>query len=178
VITLVAVSVAALVLLAGCGGKSSPSGSATVDWANSLCSAITAWRTSVESAVNSVNSGNVSKSTLQKAADQVKSATQSFVGSVENLGKPETKAGAQAKTALDQLSTEISTERDKINTATSGITSLSGIIAAAPTVLNSLKTMRTDVSTTYKQLQTLDASGELSNAFKQASACTTLTKSA
>jgi hypothetical protein len=172
-----AVGVAALLLLTGCGSKSSSSSSATVDWANNLCTAITTWKTSVDSAVNSVNSGNVSKSSIQKAADQVKSSTQTFVDSIKNLGKPDTKAGAQAKTALDQLSTQISTERDKIDTATSGITSVSGIIAAAPTVLGSLKTMRTDVSTTYKQLQTLDASGELSKAFKQASACTTLTKS-
>ena len=177
VVLLLAVGLAALVLLSGCGSKSNSSTSATVDWASNLCTAITTWKTSVDSAVNSVSSSNVSRSSLQKAADQVESATETFVDSLKKLGKPQTTAGAQAKTTLDQLSTQISSERDKIKTATSGVTSISGIIAAAPTVLESLKTMRTDVSTTYKQLQTLDASGELSKAFKQANACTTLTKS-
>jgi hypothetical protein len=177
VIPPLAASVAAVVLFTGCGSKSNSSTSATVDWANNLCTAITTWKTSVDSAVKSVNGGNVSKSSLRNAADEVESATETFVDSVKKLGKPKTTAGTQAKTALDQFSTQISNERDKINAATSGVTSVSGIIAAAPTVLESLKTMRTDVSTTYKQLQTLDASGELSKAFKQANACTTLTKS-
>jgi hypothetical protein len=177
VVLLLAVGLAALVLLSGCGSKSNSSTSATVDWASNLCTAITTWKTSVDSAVNSVSSSNVSRSSLQKAADQVESATETFVDSLKKLGKQQTTAGAQAKTALDRLSTEISSERDKIVTAISGITSVRGIIAAAPTVLGSLKTMRTDVATSYKQLQTLDASGELSKAFKQADACTTLTKS-
>jgi len=37
--------------------------------------------------------------------------------------------------------------------------------------------MRTDVSTTFTELQAIDASGELSDAFKQASSCAPLTKS-
>ena len=110
-------------------------------------------------------------------ADQVTSATQTFADSVKNLGKPDTEAGAKAKEALDQLSTEIGTEKQKIETAISGVTDVSGVIAAAPTVISSLSTMRTEISTTFAQLQKLDASGELSDAFGQASACKSLTKS-
>ena len=169
---------AAAFLAAGCGSKgSTTSTSSAVDWASGLCGAITTWRTSVTSAVDSVTSGSVSKASLQSAASKVKSANQAFADSLKNLGQPGTDSGAKAKDALDKLSTEIGNERDKINSAISGVTTLTGVIAAAPIVLDSLKAMRTDVSTTFTELQAIDASGELSDAFKQASSCTPLTKS-
>jgi hypothetical protein len=169
---------AAAFLLAGCGSKGTTTSTAsTADWAGSVCTAITTWKTSVTSAVDSVKSGTISKSSLQDAADQVKSADQTFADSIKNLDKPNTKAGSQAKQSLDQLSTDITTEQQKISTAIEGVTSVVGIVTAAPIVLDSLKTMATDVSTTFKQLRTLDTSGELSSAFDQASACQSLTKS-
>jgi hypothetical protein len=169
---------AAGLLFAGCGSKSTTTSTqSTADWAGSVCTAITTWKTSVNSAVTSVKNGNLSKSSIQDAADQVKSADQAFADTLKGLGKPNTKAGAQAKQSLDQLSTDISTEQQKISTAISGATSVSGIVAAAPVVLDALKSMATDVSTTFKQLQTLDASGELSSGFSQATACQPLTKS-
>jgi hypothetical protein len=178
VIPILVASAAAVLLVAGCGGKGgSTSTTSTVDWANSLCTAITTWRTSVNSAVDSVQSGNVSKSSLQGAADQVESATETFVDAIKSLGKPGTEAGSQAEQSLDELSTEVDAEQQKINTAISGVTTVSGVISAAPVVLGSLQTMRTDISTTFRQLQSLDASGELSDAFNQASACSTLKKS-
>ncbi len=172
-----ALLVAAL-LVAGCGSKSTTTSTeSTTDWAGSLCTAITTWKTSITSAVDSVKSGSVSKSSLQKAADQVKSANQTFADTVKGLGKPDTKAGAQAKDSLDQLSTNITTEQDKISTEIDGATSVVGIITAAPVILDSLKTMGTDVTDTFKHLQTLDASGELSSAFDQASSCQSLKSS-
>ena len=169
---------AAALLFAGCGSKGTTTSTAsTADWAGSVCTAITTWKASVNSAVDSVKSGSISKSSLQDAADQVKSADQTFADSIKNLDKPNTKAGSQAKQSLDQLSTDITTEQQKISTAIEGVTSVVGIVTAAPVVLDSLKTMATDVSTTFKQLQTLDTSGELSSAFDQASACQTLKKS-
>jgi len=169
---------AAALLFAGCGSKGTTTSTAsTSDWAGGVCTAITTWKTSISQAVDSVKNGGISKSALQGAADKVKSANQTFAESIKNLGKPDTKAGSQAKQSLDQLSTDITSEQQKINTAMDGVTSVAGIVAAAPTVLGSLKTMASDVSTTFKQLQTLDASGELSSAFDQASACKTLKSS-
>ena len=172
-------ALAAVVLAAaGCGGKSATTTTtSTADWANGLCTAITTWKTSVDSAVGSVNGSNISKTSLQQAADRVKSANQAFADTIKGLGKPNTKAGAQAKQSLDQLSANVSSEQEKISSAVKGATSVSGVIQAAPVVLGSLQTMASDVSTTVKQLQGLDAAGELSSAFKQASACSGLGKS-
>jgi hypothetical protein len=169
---------AAVLLAAGCGKSSTTtSTTSTTDWANSLCTAITTWKASVTSAVDSVKSGNISKSSLQTAAKQVETSTQTFADTVKGLGKPDTQAGDQAKKSLDQLSTQIDDGLKQIDDAVSGATSVSGIISAAPVVLNTLKSMGSDVTTTYNQLQSLDASGELTDAFNQASACKTLNKS-
>ena len=165
-------------LLAGCGSKGTTTSTAsTADWADGVCSATTTWKSSVTSAVDSAQSGTLSKDSLQKAADQVDSATKTFTDTVKGLGKPNTGAGAQAKQLLDELSTQIDTERKKIDDAIGGATSVSAILSAAPVVLGSLEAMGTDVTNTFKQLRALDASGELSKAFDQSSACKTLTKS-
>ena len=168
-------------LLAACGSKgtttSTASTASTADWAGGVCSATTTWKSSVTSAVDSAQSGTLSKDSLQKAADQVDTATKTFTDTVKGLGNPNTKAGAQAKQLLDELSTQIDTERQKIDDAIGGATSVSAIVSAAPVVLGSLQAMGTDVTNTFKQFRALDASGELSKAFDQSSACKALTKS-
>jgi hypothetical protein len=165
----------AAAVLGGCGGKSNSM--STADWANGFCSAITTWKTSVTSTVNSVKSGNLSKSSIQGAADQFETATATFVDSLKKLGKPKATSGTQAKQAVDQLEAELETEKQKIKTTIGGISSVSEIAAAAPTVVASLQSMGSDVSATFKQLQSLP-SGEVKKAFNQASACKTLEKSA
>jgi hypothetical protein len=174
------------VLVNGCGTKkatttttaTTATTSATVHWADSACAAIATWKTSVGSAIGSVKLGNINKSSLQAAGGQLESATKTFVNAAKSLGKPDTKAGAQAKQSLAKLSTELRAEQKTIDTAINGAHGVTGVIAAEPTVLGSVKSMRTDVSTTVKQLKSLDGSGELADAFKQASTCTTLANSA
>ena len=56
----------AVLLVAGCGGGSSSSSSSspsTKDWADNLCSAISTWSTSVQTAGQSLKGGNLSKAT-------------------------------------------------------------------------------------------------------------------
>src|SRR5436305_10126807 len=98
-----------VVLAAGCGGSSSSSSSSSPspkDWANGLCSAIATWSTSVQQAGQKLKGGNLSKGDLKTTTTQIKDATSTFAGDLKALGKPDTDAGQQAKTAIDQLSTE------------------------------------------------------------------------
>ena len=87
-----AVVVALTILAAGCGSNKSAdttTTSSTVDWANGLCSALSTYQASLTSAAKSVT-GNLSKSGLQDAVDQAKTATDTFVTTTKNLGKPDT----------------------------------------------------------------------------------------
>jgi hypothetical protein len=168
-----ATAVAAVALLAaGCGSNKSAdttTTSSTVDWANGVCSAVATYQGSLTDAAKSVT-GNISKSGLQDAADQVKSATDTFVSETKSLGKPDTEAGKQAKTTLDTLSSQLDTDVSAVQSATG-----SGVLAAVSSISATLATAQKQITTAFDQLKGLDASSELSDAFSQASACSSLT---
>jgi hypothetical protein len=162
-------------VVAGCSKSSKPT--TTEAWADGLCSAITTWQGSISSAADSIKAGNVSKSALQSSAGNVKSATDTFASSVKKLGKPPTKAGAQAQQSVEALSGQLQDSAESIQTTVSGASGLTGVLGAVTSVSATLLTVGNDVRTTYNSLQQLDPSGELKTAFNQAPACKSLTQS-
>jgi len=164
-------------LAAGCGGSgSSDSSSSTPSaqtWAGNLCSSISDWGNSIKTATSSLK-GNVSKSSLQSALGDVSDATDTFVTDLKGLGKPDTDAGKQAQSALQNLATELDADSQAIKNAKS---SSNGTVATVSAVTASLAKMGDQISSTFATLQGLDAKGELSDAFKNASSCKNLTKS-
>ena len=175
---LIAVGASLAFLAAGCGSSgggstTTTSASATETWASGVCSSITTWQAAIKSAAGSVKS-DPTKNGLQTAADDAKSATQTLASDLKGLGKPDTQAGQQAKDSLDQLSTSLQQDVATIESAVKGVSGLSGALTAVPTVTATLATMRTQVKTTFTNLQGLDAKGELKTAFANSSACNSL----
>ena len=166
------VAVAAVVVLAflaaGCGSDKSSESNPTTDWANGVCGAVTTYRQSVTDAADSLKS-NVSQAGFKDATNQVQKATDTFVDKIKSLGKPETNAGEQAKTTLDTLSGQLQTGLDTVKNAGD-----QGLVQSLSTVTTALATAQTQIKTAFDQLKGLDAQGELSDAFKQASACDSL----
>jgi hypothetical protein len=159
---------AAAVLAAGCGKSKPPS---STEWANGLCSAVTTWRSSVGTAVDSVTKGNLSQENVQSAADDVKNATSKLADDVKALGKPDTDTGDQAKKSVDDLTNELDTEVQTIEDAVGNVSGTSGALSAVSVVSSTFLTMKTQLTTTFKQLKQLDPKGELADAFKSAEAC-------
>ena len=118
-----------------------------------------------------------STDSLQSAADDVKSATATLESDLKDLGKPDTEAGQEAKDAIDQLSSDLTTSTESIRDAVDGVSSISGIVGAVATIGTTLATMQSQVTTTDTTLKGLDAKGELQDAFEQASACQQLSSS-
>jgi methyl-accepting chemotaxis protein len=169
---ILAVALAGLAILAaGCGSKKQPT---ATQWANDFCSAVSTWRDSLQTAASSVNAGNVSKDTLQSAADDAKSATDKFVSKVRGLGKPPTDAGDKAQQEINDLSDEIDAGTKTIQDATKNVQGITGALSAVSTVTATLSTMGTQVQTTYENLRQLDPQGELQSAFHDADACQNL----
>ncbi|HEX4520210.1 MAG TPA: hypothetical protein VH063_11580 [Gaiellaceae bacterium] len=166
---------AAVVLAAGCGGskKADPA----TDWANSLCTAINTWKASVNSTADSLQGGNLSKSSIQSAGNDVQDATNTFVSSLKKLGKPNTQSGDQAKQSVDELSQQIHDGSQKISDEVKGITGVSSAFSAIPVVTSTLQTMGNEISATYTTLKGLDTSGELQTAFDKADSCKSLRSS-
>jgi methyl-accepting chemotaxis protein len=172
-----AATVAAGLLAAGCGGSSGDETTATADWANGLCSALTTWTSSVQSSANSLRGGNLSKNSLEIAADDIEGATNTLADDMRGLGKPDTQAGQDAKDSIDQLSDELDQGVEKIQDAVDDASGANATLSTVSTVTGALATMGTQISSTFDELQNLDSKGELEDAFNQADSCSTLRKS-
>jgi hypothetical protein len=171
-IALLPLIAAVALVAAGCGKSSKPE--TATEWAGSFCSSVTTWKDSVQSAAAPLKSGNITKDSIQTAFNDFKSATDTFVKSVKDLGKPSTNDGDQAKQDVDSLSTTINNDVQSIQNTVKGITNVTTALAAATSVSSTLSSMSSSVKQTYQQLQQLDPKGELATAFKNADSCKTL----
>ena len=177
---------AAALGVAGCGGSDDNGGNgnttssdqtSTEEWAGGVCSAITTWQDSTTSVTTSLQESGITADSVESSADDVKSATQTLIDDLQGLGTPDTDSGQEAKDDLDALSTELQNGVDEIESDVSDVSGLSDVANAISSVTSTLATMATQVSTTFSDLQSLDAEGELSDAFQQASSCDSLTSS-
>ncbi len=169
-----ALVVAGVALVAsGCGSKKQPT---ATQWANDFCAAVSTWRDSLQTASSSAASGGVSKDSLKGAADDAKSATDTFVKTIKGLGKPPTDSGDQAKQQVNDLSDQIDAGSQKIEDTVKGVSGITEALSAASTVTATVASMSKDVQTTYENLRQLDPKGELQDAFHEADACQNLRK--
>lgn len=168
----VAVLVVVLVVVAAGCGKSKPK--TATDWANSVCSAVSTWKSSLADATGSLQGGNVTKDSLQSAADDAKSATSKLTKDLKSLGKPPTESGAQAQQTVQTLSNQINTGMTTIQNAISSVTSVSNALNAVSIVTSQITTLKNDITTAYNSLVKLNPGGELQQAFQQADNCASL----
>jgi hypothetical protein len=173
---LVAAAIAVLALGASAcgGGKKSSSTSATEAWAGGVCSAFTAWKSSLDDVKSSLKEGglsSLSSAKLQQAENQVQDATNTLTKSLKKLGPPNTTSGATAKSAVSTLETSLSTSMSAIQAALPRNPSLADVVTALPTVTTELTNMATALSTAGTHLKSADVGGEIEQAFKQAPSC-------
>ena len=172
---MLAVPLLAVAVAAGCGGGGGNGGSTSAtEWADGLCSAITTWTSAISSATSSLQGEGASREGLKDAADEVESATETFVDDVKGLGTPDTEAGQKAKESLDQLADTVTEEVGKIKSAADDVSGASGVVAAASTISATLSTIGQQLASTFQELEQLDAKGELERAFEDAEACDAL----
>jgi len=163
-------------LAAGCGSDDSETSSAE-EWAGSVCTAVSTWTDSLRESLGSITAGNVSEDALRSAADDAKSATDTLVDDLRGLGKPDTEAGEQAQSSVEQLADDLREQADKIESAANDASGVSGVLGAVSTVTGALGQMSTAVSSTVSDLEKLDAQGELRQAFENAAPCQDLQSS-
>jgi len=153
---------------AGCG-KSKPK--TATDWANSVCSDVSDWTTSISDATNSLKSGNVSKDSVQKAVNDAKDATNTLTKDLKSLGKPPTESGAQAQQTVQKLSSQITEGVTTIENTVASVNSLSNAANAVSIIGSTLTVLKTDITAAYDSLVQLNPGGELQKAFQQADNC-------
>jgi hypothetical protein len=166
----VALSLLAVALLAGCGGDDGPPSAA--DWADDLCTALGDWTESITSAAESV-SAEPSRETLESAVDDVEGATQQLVDDVEGLERPDLESGQQAEASVDELSDSLSSEVEKVKETAENAT-LGNLSQSVSAISASFSAMGQQISTAFRELEGLDPGGELRTAFEEADSCSEL----
>lgn len=175
---LVAVAVVGLVLTASaCGGsKNTPdtttSSAATAEWTNSVCTAFTTWKSSLQDAKSTLTTSGVTSDTLTQAESQAHDANQELARTLQSLGAPETAGGEKASNNLADLDTSLSFSMAKIKETVDQKASTPAELAAElTTVKQAVATMTAAFGTAVTNLKQLNPRGELEQAFNDSSAC-------
>jgi hypothetical protein len=181
---LIAAAIVVLALTASAcgGGKKSTStttgAAATEQWAGSVCSAFTTWKTSLQHITSSLTSGGMpSSSDLRQAGRQFEDATNTLTKSLKKLGPPNTSGGQAAKDNLTTLENNLSQSLTAIEDTLKSTSSVTGLANAIPTLTTQFGKMKSDLTQTANELKKADPGGELEQAFKQAPACSAYVKS-
>jgi uncharacterized phage infection (PIP) family protein YhgE len=107
----------------------------------------------------------------------VESSTKTFTDDLKGLGKPDTETGQQAKDLLDGLDNDLNADVQELKSSVDGASSVADVLNAVSAAGGTLQKMSQQVSSTLAQLEQLDASKELEQAFQQADNCTALQSS-
>ena len=164
-------AVVALLVLAGCGGDDESSSEA---YADDVCSSVNTWVEDVEGAIGSIRESGLSttKSEIETAVQDVASATTNLTEDLRNLGAPDTEAGDQAKSELEDFGNEVERQIETVQTAVASGTS---VVSIAATVSTALSQVLAAAQSTYQELQNLPEAGdELQEAFEDSDECDAL----
>jgi hypothetical protein len=159
---------AAVVLLAGCGGDSGSS--ASDDYANDVCSNLSSWVADQEDAVKSLKDAgtSITEEDVRAAVGDLRDSTDVLVMNLKDLGPPQTDDGTEAKNEIDNLGTTLTQQVDTIEQA---LNSGGGVLAQASTITAAVSTAAKAVDSTYQSLKQLDPAGELQDSFKDSDQC-------
>lgn len=163
----------AVVALAACGGDDDSGSNQAETYANAVCGHLSTWVTDVQASVNSVKGATLAtaEEEVDKAVKDVGDSTDKLAEDLKGEGAPATDDGDKAKAQLDTLATQLT---DQIDTIKSALESNAGALSQVAAISTALATMETAVKASYDSLKELDPTGELTDAFQNASDCKSL----
>jgi hypothetical protein len=171
-LVLVAASLLVPPALAGCGSSGS---SPEADWAQSFCSSIGTWKTSVtDAAKNLTDVNNLSKSTAQEAVTSITSANTKLVGELKSLGKPSGSSGSAAQDDVQSLSSQLQDDAKKAKNTMNGMSTTQELMSAIPSLATVASSAASSVSATITKLE--NQSDTWKQAFQDSDACKSLKK--
>jgi archaellum component FlaC len=166
---------------AGCGGDDESSSQTTTEastgasideWADSFCSALTTWKNDLEEAAEPLTDlSSLSEESLQQAADEAKTATETLSESLNSLGRPDISSGEQVRSSVQDLATDVENGADEIEAAVEGVASVADIPSAIDTITTTVTDMGAEVDGAVQTLEDADPSGQLVTAFADTDSC-------
>ena len=132
---------------------------------------MTTWKNDLEKAAEPLTDlSSLSEESLQQAADDAKTATETLSDSLNGLGRPDISSGEQVRSSVQELATDIENGANEIETAVEGVASVADIPSAIDTITTAVTDMGTEVDGPCKRSR-IDVSGELVTAFADADSC-------
>jgi membrane protein implicated in regulation of membrane protease activity len=164
-------AVVLVVGLAGCGGDDDDNSAES--WASSVCSDLSTYATDVENSTQSLTDAGLAVDTddIRTAITDVKDATNTLGNELEALGVPETEGGQQAKSELDDLTTELNTQVESVEQALDADMGRAELLTAATTAISAAAN---SVKSTFESLEGIDPGGELQDGFANSDDCESL----
>jgi hypothetical protein len=174
---LAAVVLSLSVVAAGCGGSSNDT-TPTEKWASGLCTSVSTWKSSITSTVTSVQQSGVSKDSLTKGVDQAKTATNKLTDDLRGLGRPNTQAGKEAQSQVDQFANELDDNIKKVEDAVGNASNAQSMLSAVSVVGSTVSAMSQQLKSTLSSLEGLgQGKNEIQQAFQTVPAGKELTAS-
>ena len=176
-IAFIALVASLALVVAGCGGSDETSTtSATAEWADGFCTAVTTWEDSLKQIGEQLTS-SPSQEGLDEAANDARKATDQLVDDLKGLGAPETESGQAVKDGIDEFTTTLDDDLTEIENTVDGISGLTDLPGALTSISTTIASMSTALSSMLQTIDDADPKGELQDAFDQASSCNELTGS-
>lgn len=163
--------------VSGCGGDDTEA-DPVVAWADSFCSAVADWRSTMEDLRNEFTGDPGSfanEDALRDAAETASSATDELVADIRELGAPDTPSGEEVRSSLESLADSLETQKTSVEQAVDDISGIADIPAALTAVGSALTRMANSFQEAIDAVENADVQGELESAFRQADACDELT---
>ena len=179
-IAAVVLGVLAIVIAAVAMRATDDSPETTTEWAGSVCTSLTDWRTSIE-ALADVSGEPLTADSLRDRLDDANAATVELVTDLRELGPPDVDDGEEVEQALDDAAAGLEESYDELKSAaedaldaddrTEFLSALAGLADDFQALLGQVK----DVVATLQSASLFgDASAELEQAFADAPSCQAL----
>jgi hypothetical protein len=173
-VVIAAGAIVAVVVLGSNDDNGRPS---AASWADSVCSSIDEWRSSVTSLAD-VSGGSLSKDSLRQKISDGRAATDRLVTELRDLGPPDLEAGDELKDKLNTDADELRSGYDSLSSRAQDAldaSSVSGFLSGLAALATPFQNLVNRISTTLQDLRdanvSADARAELQRAFDDSEAC-------
>lgn len=176
VVVIVSIAVVVLVTRLRDDGSSTTS---TVAWADSVCTSLSDWRSSITSLADV--SGMLTPDALREKLNEAGSATEQLVADLQDLGPPDLDAGAEVEQALDDAASGLQASYQSLQADAEAATdadSPAAVLEALAALAPEFQQLVDQIAETVAALQSAslfgESSAELEQAFSDSDSCQAL----
>jgi len=178
-ISAIVIGIAAIVIAAVAMRLSDDGPPSTASWADSVCTDLSEWKTSIESLAD-VGGETLTPELLRETLDDAESATSTLVADLRDLGPPDLESGSELEAELDESVAGLESSFDDLKDAADDAANASAgdFLQELAALASQFSAFLAAIQSTVEMLQNTDVAeeskAELQQAFADASSCQSL----